>query len=128
MKIRQIVEAAERGRTLGGIPIKVLNVEHGATDEALKLDAPQQSWSKQDMQDYLVTAGLLLYTYLYIQSVNAGHVIKASYRLQPTIDVQRLPVLYPGSPHVSALPLQEPPQRLAEPPTAAATPSLMKPS
>ena len=53
MKIRQIVEAAERGRTLGGFPIKVLNVEHGATDEALKLDAPQQSWSKQDMQDYL---------------------------------------------------------------------------
>jgi hypothetical protein len=53
MKIRQIVEAAERGRTLGGFPIKVLNVEHGATDEALKLDAPQQSWSSQDMQDYL---------------------------------------------------------------------------
>ena len=54
----------------------------------------------------------------------------ASCRLQPkpTIDVTRLPVLYPGSPHVSALTLQEPPQRLAEPPTAAATPSLMKPS
>ena len=52
MRIRQIVEAAERGRTLGGFPIKVLNVEQGATDEALKLDAPQRSISKQDMQDY----------------------------------------------------------------------------
>jgi hypothetical protein len=29
MRIRQIVEAAERGKTLGGFPIKVLNVEHG---------------------------------------------------------------------------------------------------
>ena len=52
MRIRQIVEAAERGRTLGGFPIKVLNVEQGATDEALKLDAPQRSMSTQDMQDY----------------------------------------------------------------------------
>jgi hypothetical protein len=38
MRIRQIVEAAERGPTLGGFPIKVLHVEHGAS----RLDVANQ--------------------------------------------------------------------------------------
>lgn len=40
-------------RKLGGFPVKVLNIEDQEVDEALKLDAPQKSWSSQDMQDYL---------------------------------------------------------------------------
>ena len=47
-----IIESAQSQPTLGGFPVKVLNVEQ-EMDEALKIDAPQKSWSKQDMQDYL---------------------------------------------------------------------------
>ena len=38
--------------SLGGFPVKVLTIGDGV-DEAIKLDAPQKSWSRQDMQDYL---------------------------------------------------------------------------
>jgi hypothetical protein len=49
MRIRQIVEAAERGRTLGGFPIKVLNVEQGATDEGKQPGYLAPGWMlKQD--------------------------------------------------------------------------------
>lgn len=40
-------------RTLGGFDVKVINVQDQDVDEAIKLDAPQKSWSRQDMQDYL---------------------------------------------------------------------------
>jgi len=38
---------------LGGFTVKPVHVEQGDVDEAIKLDAPQKSWSRQDMQDYL---------------------------------------------------------------------------
>lgn len=53
MKIRQIVEAAERGTTLGGFPVTVLDIEDSATDEALKLNAPQQPWSRAKLHGYM---------------------------------------------------------------------------
>lgn len=53
MKIRQIVEAAERGKTLGGFPVTVLDIEDSATDEALKLDAPQTPWSRAKLHAYM---------------------------------------------------------------------------
>ena len=53
MRIRQIVEAAERGTTLGGFPVTVLDIEDSATDEALKLDAPQQAWSRDKLHGYM---------------------------------------------------------------------------
>jgi hypothetical protein len=46
------IESTQRQRTLGGFPVKVLNIEQ-EMDEAIKIDAPQKNWSKQDMQDYL---------------------------------------------------------------------------
>ena len=53
MRIRQIVEAAERGPTLGGFPVTVLDIEDSATDEALKLDAPQTPWSRAKLHAYM---------------------------------------------------------------------------
>lgn len=53
MRIRQIIEAAERGTTLGGFPVTVLDIEDSATDEALKLDAPQQPWSRAKLHAYM---------------------------------------------------------------------------
>lgn len=37
------------GRTLGGFPVKPVQVE---MDEAIKLDAPQQRWSRDELQGY----------------------------------------------------------------------------
>ena len=49
-----IDEAAGAGvqRTLGGFPVKVLNIEQGSVDEAIKLDAPQQRISRDELQGY----------------------------------------------------------------------------
>ena len=47
-----MIESAAPGKTLGGFAVKVLNIGN-EVDEALKLNAPQKSWSRQDMQDYL---------------------------------------------------------------------------
>jgi len=44
-------KATLKEATLGGFPVTVLNIED-EVDEALKIDAPQTKWSKQDMQDY----------------------------------------------------------------------------
>lgn len=80
MKINDLLESTKSsGTTLGGFPVKVLHVQDSGghevdentndieddtdeslnrirklsgLDEALKLDAPQKPWSKQDMQDY----------------------------------------------------------------------------
>jgi hypothetical protein len=47
------VAEAPAQRTLGGFAVTPLEVEHQDTDEAIKLDAPQTKWSRDDMQDYL---------------------------------------------------------------------------
>jgi len=47
----RITEIAKR--TLGGFTVKPLTIQDQDVEEALKLDAPQKPWSKQDMQDYL---------------------------------------------------------------------------
>jgi hypothetical protein len=51
MKIRDIIVESAETRTLGGFTVKVLHIG-GEVDEALKLDAPQKTWSRDDMQDY----------------------------------------------------------------------------
>lgn len=40
-------------RTLGGFTVKPLTIQDQDVEEAIKLDAPQKTWSRQDMQDYL---------------------------------------------------------------------------
>ena len=50
MRYNEIVAEAH---TLGGFQVKKLNIKQQDMDEALKLDAPQDKWSRQDMQDYL---------------------------------------------------------------------------
>jgi hypothetical protein len=56
MRAREIFETSKpKTKTLGGFPVKVIHVQDSGqtdVDEALKLDAPQKAWSKQDMQDY----------------------------------------------------------------------------
>ena len=60
MKIVELLEGTKtKGTTLGGFPVKVLHIQNSGQpekdddlDEALKLNAPQKAWSKQDMQDY----------------------------------------------------------------------------
>lgn len=39
-------------RTLGGFTVKPVNIGSEEFDEAIKLDAPQQRWSRDDMQGY----------------------------------------------------------------------------
>lgn len=53
MKIVELLRESAGKHTLGGFKVKVLNVEDGGVDEAIKLDAPRKDWSHQDMQDYL---------------------------------------------------------------------------
>lgn len=50
MRYNEIVNEAHM---LGGFKVKKLNIQQQDMDEALKLDAPQDKWSRQDMQDYL---------------------------------------------------------------------------
>ena len=53
MKIQEIILEVAGLKTLGGFPVRVLDIEDSATDEALKLDAPQTKLSRQDLHGYL---------------------------------------------------------------------------
>lgn len=44
---------APQTKTLGGFPVKVLNVEETGVEEALKLDAPHEVWPRDELHQYL---------------------------------------------------------------------------
>ena len=51
MKIYDII-VESKGKTLGGFHVTPLNVESDGVEEALKLDAPQRPWSRDELQSY----------------------------------------------------------------------------
>ena len=53
MKIHELIFESKKTYTLGGFAVKPIHIEDQDVDEAIKIDAPQKPWAKQDMQDYL---------------------------------------------------------------------------
>jgi hypothetical protein len=53
MKIHELIFESKKTYTLGGFPVKPIHIENQEVGEAIKIDAPQKPWAKQDMQDYL---------------------------------------------------------------------------
>lgn len=52
MKIYEII-VESKGKVLGGFPVTPLNIEQdNEVEEALKLDAPQQPWTRDELQAY----------------------------------------------------------------------------
>lgn len=49
MKIFEITE----GKKLGGFPVRVLDIQDSGMEEALKLNAPQKKWSRDELHGYL---------------------------------------------------------------------------
>ena len=53
MKIHELIFESKKTYTLGGFPVKPIHIENQEVGEAIKIDAPQKPWAKQDIQDYL---------------------------------------------------------------------------
>lgn len=51
MKIYEVILEA-KGTTLGGFSVTPLDIEQSDVEEALKLDAPQKAWSRDELQAY----------------------------------------------------------------------------
>lgn len=50
---REHTTAAAHDKVLGGFTVKTLNVQDEEMDEALKLDAPQKPWSRDELHGYV---------------------------------------------------------------------------
>lgn len=53
MKIRDIILEAKKAAMLGGFQVTPLHVDEEEVDEALKLDAPQKKWSRDELHSYV---------------------------------------------------------------------------
>jgi hypothetical protein len=52
MKLYEFFIQEAQQKTLGGFPVKVLNIENQDVDEAIKLNAPQRTIPRDELQGY----------------------------------------------------------------------------